>query len=242
MKLKPFVLLLILFQFSCGGGGDDSDGGGNIDPPPQPKIAGNAILTSPENSTSCVSGTTTTSGKSNVEFNWQASVNTSTYEIQITNLNTNGVTTKTNLTSTTVLVELENAKPYSWKIISANDESSQKGTSLSWKFYLAGEGIKNYSPFPAELQKPVSGSTVARNNDGSVNFEWAGADPDGDELKYTLYIDKDDGKQTPSSDNTDLTDQTKNIQLDEKTIYYWRIKTSDGENSSYSLVYSFRTE
>ena len=66
--------------------------------------------------------------------------------------------------------------------------------------------------------------------------------PDGDELKYTLYIDKVDGKQTPSSDNTDLTDQTKNIQLDEKTIYYWRIKTSDGENSSYSLVYSFRTE
>jgi len=242
MKLKPFVLLLILFQFSCGGGGDDSGGGGNIDPPPQPKIPGNAILTSPENSTSCVNGTTTTSGKSNVEFNWQASVNTSTYEIQITNLNTNGVTTKTNLTSTTVLVELENAKPYSWKIISANDESIQKGTSLSWKFYLAGEGIKNYSPFPAELQKPVSGSTVARDNNGSVSFKWAGADPDGDSLKYTLYVDKIDGKQNPYSDNTDLINQTKNVELDEKTIYYWRIKTSDGENSSYSSVYSFRTE
>ena len=150
---------------------------------------------------------------------------------------------KTGLTTINTTVDLEKGQPYSWKVISKNTSTTQTGTSSSWKFYLAGEGIKNYAPFPADLKTPNSGSTVSRSSDGKITFTWEGADPDqGDELKYTLYVDKTDGKQTPSSDLTNLSAKTADVALDGDSTYYWRIKTSDGTNSSFSLIYSFKTE
>jgi len=32
------------------------------------------------------------------------------------------------------------------------------------------------------------------------------------------------------------------VELDGDTVYYWRVKTSDGDNASYSIIYSFKTE
>ena len=140
-------------------------------------------------------------------------------------------------------MELDKAQPYIWKVISKNTGSTQTGTSSSWKFYLAGQGIKNYAPFPADLKTPTSGSTVSRSSEGKVTFTWDGSDPDqGDELKYTLYVDKTDGKQSPSGDLTNISSKTADVALDAATLYYWRIKTTDGNNSSFSNVYSFRTE
>ena len=45
-----------------------------------------------------------------------------------------------------------------------------------------------------------------------------------------------------SSDLTNLTAKTADVSLDAETLYYWRVKTSDGTNSSFSMVYSFRTQ
>ena len=75
-----------------------------------------------------------------------------------------------------------------------------------------------------------------------MTFTWDGSDPDGDSLNYTLYVDATDGKQTPPTAQTDLTVKTLAVALDAATTYYWRVKTSDGTNSSYSIVYSFKTE
>jgi hypothetical protein len=61
-------------------------------------------------------------------------------------------------------------------------------------------------------------------------------------LVYTLYIDTVDGKQTPSTSLTDLSIETINVALDAGNTYYWRVKTSDGKNSSYSVVRSFKTK
>ena len=100
----------------------------------------------------------------------------------------------------------------------------------------------NFS-FPADFKTPASGSTVTRDGDGKVAFTWDGSDPDtGDTLKYTLYVDKTDGKQTPPTAQTGLTAKTASVVLEAATTYYWRVKTSDGVNSSYSIVYSFKTE
>ena len=236
--MKKFTYLFIfLLIFSCGG----EDGGGGDPPPPQPP--GSVTLTSPANGKVCETGTSTSDTKSNVDFTWQASSNTSTYDLQITNLNTSSVINKNGLTTISATVELDKGQPYIWKVISKNTTTTQTGTSTSWKFYLAGSGIKNYAPFPADLKSPSSGSTVSRSSDGKVTFTWEGSDPDqGDELKYTLYVDKTDGKQSPLSDLTNISAKTADVALDADTLYYWRVKTSDGTNSSFSIVYSFRTE
>lgn len=227
-------------MISCGGSDGDGNGGGGDPPPPPP---GDVTLTAPTNGKVCETGTSTSETKSNVDFSWQASSNTSTYDLQVTNLNTSSVVNKTGLTTINTTVELDKGQPYTWKVISKNSSTTQTGTSSSWKFYLAGEGIKNYAPFPADLKNPVSGSTVARSSDGKITFTWEGSDPDqGDDLKYTLYVDKTDGKQSPSSDLTNISAKTADVALDAGTLYYWRIKTSDGTNSSFSTVYSFRTE
>ena len=230
-----------MFMISCGGSdGDDNNGVG--DPPP-PSPPGNVTLTAPANGKVCETGTSTSATKSNVDFSWQASTNTSTYDLQVTNLNTTAVVNKTGLTTISTTVELDKGQPYIWKVTSKNTSSTQTGASSSWKFYLAGEGIKNYAPFPADLKSPSSGMTISRSSDGKVTFTWEGSDPDqDDELKYTLYVDKTDGKQSPSTELTNISSKTADVSLDGSSTYYWRVKTSDGSNSSFSIIYSFKTE
>ena len=238
---KLIYLFIILFISSCGGdGGGSGDGGGD---PPLPQPPGDVTLTAPSNGEVCETGTSTSDTKSNVDFSWQASSNTSTYDLQVTNLNSSAVVNKTGLTTINTTVELDKGQPYIWKVISKNTTTTQTGTSTSWKFYLAGPGIKNYAPFPADLKSPSSGSTVSRSSDGKVTFSWEGSDPDqGDELKYTLYVDKTDGKQSPSNELTNITSKTVDVSLDGASTYYWRVKTSDGTNSSFSIIYSFKTD
>ena len=240
--MKKFkYLLIVLIMFSCGGS-EEGGGDGGVDPPP-PQPPGSVTLTAPSNGKVCETGTSTSTTKSNVDFSWEASSNTSTYDLQITNLNTSSAINKTGLTSTNTTVELDKGQPFIWKVISKNTSTTQTGTSSSWKFYLAGPGITNYAPFPADLKTPASGSTVSRSSEGKVTFTWEGSDPDqGDELKYTLYVDKTNVNMSTSSDLTNLTAKTADVSLDAETLYYWRVKTSDGTNSSFSMVYSFRTQ
>ena len=238
---KLAYLFFILILLSCGGS-EEGGGDGGVDPPP-PQPPGSVTLTAPSNGKVCETGTSTSTTKSNVDFSWEASSNTSTYDLQITNLNTSSAINKTGLTSTNTTVELDKGQPFIWKVISKNTSTTQTGTSSSWKFYLAGQGIKNYAPFPADLKTPASGSTVSRSSEGKVTFTWEGSDPDqGDELKYTLYVDKTNVNMSTSSDLTNLTAKTADVSLDAETLYYWRVKTSDGTNSSFSMVYSFRTQ
>ena len=238
---KLAYLFFVLILVSCGGS-EEGGGNGGVDPPP-PQPPGSVSLTAPASGKVCETGSSTSDTKSNVDFSWQASSNTNSYDLQVTNLNTSTAINKTGLTSTNTTVELDKSQPYMWKVISKNTSTTQTGTSSSWKFYLAGQGIKNYAPFPADLKAPKSGSTVSRSSEGKITFTWEGSDPDqNDELKYTLYVDKTDGKQSPASDLINISAKTADVALDAATLYYWRVKTSDGTNSSFSTVYSFRTE
>ena len=231
-------------MISCkSSGGDDGDGsggggGGNVVNPP-----GKSSLTAPANNKTCETGTSVSDTKSEVTFTWGVSSATNTYDLKITNLDTSVITNKTALTSTSTKVTLDKGVPYSWNITSKSTASTTSTASDTWKFYLAGTGIVNYAPFPADLKTPASGSTVTRDGDGKVTFTWDGSDPDTvDTLTYTLYVDTTDGKQTPPSAQTDLSVKTLAVALEADTTYYWRVKTSDGTNSSYSIVYSFKTE
>ena len=64
--------------------------------------------------------------------------------------------------------------PYSWNITAVGEEGSEPASSVSWKFYLAGPGITNYTPFPSELLAPRSGSSVTPV-DGNIALKWNGS-------------------------------------------------------------------
>ena len=242
--LKYFSFLFTLTLLSCGGGGGDDSGGGGgggpVDPPPSPP--GKATLVAPANNKTCETGTSVSDTQSTVAFNWNASASTNTYDVRITNLNTSTATNKNGVASTSTTATLDKGVPYSWKVTSKNTQTTTTTGSDTWKFYLAGDGVVNYAPFPAELKTPASGSTVALS-DGKATFTWEGTDPDSaDTLSYTVYVDTTDGKQTPTTALSNLSAQTADVELEAATTYYWRVKTSDGTNASYSIVYSFKTQ
>ena len=241
LKYFSFLFTLTLI-IGCGGGGGEEGGGdtggGDVTVNPPAK----ATLSAPANNKTCETGTSVSSTQSDVDFTWGVSADTDSYDLKITDLNSSVATNKTGLTTTSTKVTLDKGVPYSWFVTSKSTKSSVTTPSDTWKFYLAGTGVANYAPFPADLKAPTSGSTVKRT-DGKVTFTWEGSDPDsGDTLTYTLYVDTTDGKQTPASAQTDLSVLTLDVALDAATTYYWRVKSSDGTNSSYSTVYTFKTE
>ena len=244
--LKYFSFLFTLLLVSCGGGGGDDTGGGGggggggpVDPPTPP---GKATLVAPANNKTCETGTSVSDTQSTVAFSWNASASTNTYDVRITNLNTSTATNKNGVSATSTTATLDKGVPYSWKVTSKNTQTTTTTGSDTWKFYLAGDGVVNYAPFPAELKTPASGSTVTLS-DGKATFTWEGTDPDsGDTLSYTVYVDTTDGKQTPTTALSNLSAQTADVELEAATTYYWRVKTSDGTNASYSIVYSFKTQ
>ena len=240
--LKHFSFLFTLLLVSCGGGGGDDTGGGGgggpVDPPPTPP--GKSTLVAPANNKTCETGTSVSDTQSTVAFSWNASASINTYDVRITNLNTSTATNKNGVASTSTTATLDKGVPYSWKVTSKNTQTTT--ASDTWKFYLAGDGVVNYAPFPADLKTPASGSTVTLS-DGKATFTWEGTDPDsGDTLSYTVYVDTTDGKQTPTTALSNLSAQTADVELEAATTYYWRVKTSDGTNASYSIVYSFKTQ
>ena len=241
LKYFSFLFTLTLI-IGCGGGGGDEGGGdtggGDVTVNPPAK----STLSAPANNKTCETGTSVSSTQSDVDFTWGVSADTDSYDLKITDLNSSVATNKTGLTTTSTKVTLDKGVPYSWTVTSKSTKSSVTTPSDTWKFYLEGTGFANYAPFPADLKAPSSGSTVKRT-DGKATFTWEGSDPDsGDTLAYTLYVDKTDGEQTPSSAQTDLSVLTLDVALDAATTYYWRVKSSDGTNSSYSTVYTFNTE
>ena len=241
LKYFSFLFTLTLI-IGCGGGGGEEGGGdtggGDVTVNPPAK----STLSAPANNKTCETGTSVSSTQSDVDFTWGVSADTDSYDLKITDLNSSVATNKTGLTTTSTKVTLDKGVPYSWVVTSKSTKSSVTTPSNTWKFYLAGTGVANYAPFPADLKAPSSGSTVKRT-DGKATFTWEGSDPDsGDTLAYTLYVDTTDGKQTPASAQTDLSVLTLDVALDAATTYYWRVKSSDGTNSSYSTVYTFKTK
>ncbi|MDA7707731.1 hypothetical protein N8806_00635 [Flavobacteriaceae bacterium] len=90
--------------------------------------------------------------QSTVAFSWNASASTNTYDVRITNLNTSTATNKNGVASTSTTATLDKGVPYSWKVTSKNTQTTTTTGSDTWKFYLAGDGVVNYAPFPADLK------------------------------------------------------------------------------------------
>ena len=215
---KLFTLFIITLFYSCGG---SSGGGGDTPPPPPPPPTPKATtLIAPADKTECLDG-------ENVEFSWNASENTDSYAIIIKNLLTAQSISQTT-TSTKVTIKLEVGQPYSWYIVSSSNTSTTTAESGKWKFYLKGEQILNYAPFPADLSSPKSESTV---DAGSIKFEWSGSDvDDGDTLTYDIYIDSANPPTTRV--RTGYASSTLDYTISEGGTYYWKIVTKDNHGSN----------
>jgi hypothetical protein len=229
--ISAFWLLIL----SCGG---DSE-------PLNPSVSSpkNPVLAKPLNAEICFEGTSLSETISRVDFQWSADENSESYELTIVNLNTNLVVTKLlGIETNTVREPLTKGIPYAWSVTAKSSKTEETGESDLWTFFLASDGIVNYAPFPAALLTPKSSETLQLSGTAST-FSWAGSDPDPDSvLTYTLYLDRIDGMQNPSEELSNLTTQSVDVTLEPNANYFWRIKTSDGSNSSYSSIYRFKTE
>ena len=205
------------------------------------KLPGEVLLIAPLQNQTCEEGIDVSDEISKVNFEWNEAENSESYDLIITDPESGTeVASFQNLNATSRKVDLVKDKSYSWKVISKNLETPETGASETWNFYLVGDPQSNYAPFPAEIVKPEPSSSVELS-DGKVVLEWSGADPDGNKLTYTIYLDKVDGKQEPPEDLQNLSGTSVEVELEANETYFWRIKSFDGQNSSYSPVHYFKT-
>jgi len=240
--MKKYIqIILVLLLISACSGSDDSSAGpvsGPPDPTPTPDSSPtSARLVFPDNNLECNQGTNITETESTVEFRWEASSNTDTYEVEVVDLitrialNVTTSETKTNIT-------IKRATPYSWTVTS----KSSVGESISdtWKFYNSGDGVTSYAPFPATIISPEVGAEVTANNDATVMVTWNGADVDDDLVQYRVFVgtEIDDIRSFVTVD----IDQGNSVNLPVRAgvINYWKVVSIDSKgNTSESSLASF---
>ena len=205
---------------------------------PDPPTA--SSLSFPEDDKVCQEGTSVSDTESSVNFQWSASENTNSYDLIINDIESETSVTYSDIEETNKEATLVTARSYSWQIVSKSTETNVTATSELWQFYLAGEGEENFAPYPASIVAPASGSTVTPTN-GLVTLKWTGEDPDNDVLTYTVYIDTEDGLQDTNGTISGITETETTYEVTSGSVYYWRVKSSDGQNSSFTQVYTFRT-
>ena len=218
------VLACVLTFISCGSGGDDT--------PPAPEAAS---LIFPEDNTECNEGTILSDTQSTVTFRWNDATNADSYDVTVTNLNSNSTQVESSDTNSADITILRGV-PYSWSVTSKN-ASTETATSDTWRFYNAGLPVQNYAPFPANLTSPQSGIQVPA---GQVTLEWEGNDIDNDITSFTVVLDTDN---PPTTEVGNVSTSSFTATVDPASIYYWRITTVDREgNTSNSEISQFRTE
>ena len=231
MKRVIGWLVGVLVIASCG---QDADFGGLPDSAP-----GEAMLLFPENNSECTEGVILSDAESEVTFRWEATVNTTSYELRVLDLA--GGNLETLESNTTQLpVTLARATPYSWYVVSKNSETNQTTQSAIWSFYNAGNGSLDYIPFPAEAVSPENGAFIPASQD-AVDLEWQATDLDNDIVAYDLYFGTEN---PPLLSQAMLTDNAfPGMAISPGTTYYWQVVSRDSAgNESTSGLFLFTVE
>nr|WP_297786779.1 hypothetical protein [uncultured Allomuricauda sp.] len=219
-------LSILALLVSCGG--DDG-------PPPAPQ---GALLVFPEENSECTTGTDVNQFSTQVTFRWMPSENTDTYTLSVVNLDSN-VPQNVSTTSTSASLTITKGTPYAWTVTSRNSDSDQVASSETWLFYNAGSET-TYAPFPAQLVKPVSGSTIQMDIANEVLLEWSGADVDNDIDSFEVFF-SETNPPTTTVGTTNSSTMELSVSVSSGTIYYWKVVTTDLEgNTSDSGVFDFK--
>lgn len=235
IKTNFLPLLACTILLSCGGG-SGSDEPDIPDTPETVTPPGISTLIFPDNNEECTEGEILNDTQSTVIFQWNASTNTSSYEINLTNLNTNSLARIISNTNSAPITLLRGT-PYEWFVISKGTGTTEIAQSASWRFYNAGEGILNYAPFPAVALTPQRGSSLSSS--GNLTLEWSGSDVDDDIMEYEIFFDT----VSPPATSIGVTVESNiTTQVVAATTYYWRVVTKDSSNNtSSSEVFEFKT-
>ena len=225
-----FYLLIIILSISC-----SKD-------PPEVSDPTSFELISPANNETCLEGSKINDTQKEIIFRWGGSTNAIGYSLDIVNLTTNvGQTLSSN--STSLAVKLNSAEPYSWKVIASGEEGAKSVSSEQWKFFIAGEEVINYAPFPPELISPRPSATIDVSSLNEIVLNWTCSDVDNDIVTYKIYLDTTDGSTlvrtlTYVQNNTEL-----GVDVVKNETYSWKVIAIDSNgNSSSSGVYSFKTQ
>lgn len=226
---KIIFLFSLILIISCSGGDDPTP----TPPDPSPDAA---VLITPLKDEECNQGNIISDESSNVEFEWNKALNTTSYTLVIKNLNTSK-TSEINTSNTKATSALLRGVPYSWYVISKTSSSNKTATSATWNFYNAGTPVENHAPFPAYDPNPPMGAQTT----SFTSIEWKSGDIDNDIASYDVYLGTDN-PPTELYKNTTAT-KIEDIQLAGNTIYYWFVITKDSHgNNSKSQVFEFRTQ
>lgn len=208
---------------------------------PIPVEPGVATLLSPANDETCLDGTSLNDTQSNVDFSWSTATDAVSYEVVVTNLLTQSSQTFTAVSNQTTLA-LTKAEPYSWRVRSIGEEGSTPSESEQWKFYLAGDAVVNYAPFPSELISPRSGANSTPNINNLITLSWNASDVDGDLAQFEVYLDQTDASTRIETIDYQAQEISLAVEVEKGVTYYWKIIAIDANgNQSNSGVYSFRT-
>ena len=203
-----------------------------------PKQPGSADLVEPAQNEPCTPVRSINANNSEVRFRWQPTDHTDSYVLHITNLLTDK-TEEENVFTTTANITLAKGAPYSWFVVSKNNEVLETSTSAIWSFYNPGSQT-NHVPFPASVINPTQGSTVANNKQNQVTLQWSGNDLDDDIEEYEIYF-SEENPPTVLAAIVDGDETSLAVTVLSKKLYYWRIITIDAQgNSSDTGVLEFR--
>jgi hypothetical protein len=223
---KYFVLLLLSLLVVCCK---------KKDAPKPPKAA---LLIFPFQNSECHTGVDLNATTSRVEFTWQPADFTDTYELRVTNTASN-ITQTVSTSQVFAQLPLEKGAPYSWQVVSRNDETEDIASSATWQFYNAGFEI-SYAPFPAQVVRPESGSRIVKDINNEVELEWFGADVDGDIIGYEVYF----GRVSPPVElvaSPSVSVQRIKVDVMANTTYFWKVLSIDSEgNTSDSGIFTFK--
>ena len=231
--MKRIVLLfgsLILLVNSC-----------TTEEPVVPINPSAPTLISPANDETCLDGTSINDSQSNVDFRWSSAANAVSYELVVTNLLTQSSQTYPAISNQTT-VALTKAEPYNWSVKSIGEVGSVPSQSIQWKFYLAGDAVVNFAPFPSELISPQSGANVTPDINNLIKLQWNASDVDDDLAKFEVYLDKNDATTIIKTIAYQTEEESIEINVENGTTYYWKIIAIDAnQNQSSSGIYAFRT-
>ena len=241
-KQLLYIILISLFLAACSGG----EPGETPTPQPQVKTPTAASLVSPENNTECNQGNIISTDLSSVLFQWNPSENTNTYTLKVTNLNTNTVQEQSS-SNTSLSMALKRGTPFSWKVVSKSNSTTQTAESGTFRFFNAGAPVENHTPFPAEAVSPSRGATLTGVT--SITIEWESSDIDNDLAAHTVQLlgssevldQVDFDNETTVTYQTTTTQSINEVAVEAGKIYYWQVKSQDEVgNSATSEIFEFR--
>ena len=206
--------------------------------PADPEVAS---LISPVDKETCLDGVSINDTQSNVNFVWGTATGALSYELEIANLLTQSTQLYSSDTNE-LSIALSKAEPYSWSVRSIGETGTTPSVSDPWKFYLAGDAVVNYAPFPAELITPRSGANTTPDINNLVILRWTADDVDDDLNRFEVYLDTTDGTTLNQEIAYQAQETQLEVEVENNTVYYWKIVAIDlNGNQSSSGVYTFRT-